>query len=237
MNLRVLSCTSTQATLSWQPGSDNHAPITKYSVSYNAKVVDHAETETETGENKTGKTERDIRVGVSSNSLKYFNYKNHNTYNGTDRSSESYLLQSTNESKSRNKEGNEAVLSSPITEQEFVNNLSNEVEDRIKRNIVASIQSDLKDEMTSFPTIYVPSYQRVVRLKLHPNFNYTFTMKAYNSLGWSRSSGDIQGHSYCVTKAVVPLRNPGDVCVRTGEANEVVVTWQVFNGFKILIRC
>ena len=199
--------------------------------------MDHAKGETETEGDKIGKTERDARLGISSNFLKYVYHKNHVIHNGVVPSSERYLLGSTTENKSKFNEGSEAIVSSPITNQDFVNNLPNEVQNRIKRNIVMSNQSESKDNMTSFPTIYVPSYQRVVRLKLHPNFNYSFTMKAYNSLGWSRSSEAIQGQAHCVTKADVPLRNPSGVCGRSGEANEVIVTWQVFNGIKMLINC
>ena len=63
------------------------------------------------------------------------------------------------------------------------------------------------------------------RMALSPWANYTFHVRARNSLGISDPSAFTSGQ--CRTQPHIPYRNPDNVCSDSKEPDELVITWDV----------
>ena len=71
----------------------------------------------------------------------------------------------------------------------------------------------------------IPAQYKTARISLSPWANYTFHVKARNSLGYSDRSA-FTG-SYCTTPPDIPYKDPENVCSESGEPDELIVTWDV----------
>ncbi len=60
---------------------------------------------------------------------------------------------------------------------------------------------------------------------LSPWANYTFHVRAKNSLGMSDRSDFTQVK--CKTQASIPLKNPDHVCTESRDPTQLVITWDV----------
>ena len=76
---------------------------------------------------------------------------------------------------------------------------------------------------------YIPLYYTVfmftIQIGLSPWANYTFHVKAKNSLGMSERS-EFTG-VVCKTQADKPLKNPDGVCTDGRDPSELVIIWKV----------
>ena len=71
---------------------------------------------------------------------------------------------------------------------------------------------------------YNSKYMRGATVALSPYANYTFRVRAGNSVGLS----DVWDHSnVCSTPPDVPYRNPSDVVAEGNQPNNVVIYWTV----------
>jgi receptor-type tyrosine-protein phosphatase zeta len=81
---------------------------------------------------------------------------------------------------------------------------------------------DQPDEYTE-GSVVEPDEKRA-KISLSPWANYTFHVKARNSLGFSAPS--LFSNSFCTTPPMIPYSNPVGVCSRQGEPDELIVTWK-----------
>ena len=71
----------------------------------------------------------------------------------------------------------------------------------------------------------IPANLKSVRVPLSPWANYTFHVKARNSLGYSERSAFTAAQ--CSTPPSIPYRNPENVCSRSGKSDQLIINWEV----------
>ena len=64
-----------------------------------------------------------------------------------------------------------------------------------------------------------------IQIGLSPWANYTFHVRAKNSLGMSDRSEFTT--VVCKTQASIPMKNPDGVCTDSRDPSELVITWKV----------